>query len=156
MDKNKNQVWMVSLILWYLPSIDQLTLKPTRPCGLQSVNGPCDDQGQHVFYTPASTKLKGGYTGFTSSVCPSVCGQNHVCSVSSTILAGSISYLHILSNNFKRCVACKGYCKIPKFEFWLCLVMTWDLIWINSMGNHGTAGVFSECRHSSCSSFCVN
>ena len=24
------------------------------------------------YYTPASTKLKGGYTGFTSSVCPSV------------------------------------------------------------------------------------
>ena len=26
----------------------------------------------HVYYTPASTKLKGGYTGFTLSVCPSV------------------------------------------------------------------------------------
>ena len=31
--------------------------------------------------------------------------------------------------------------------------MTWDLIWIHSMGNHGTSGVFSERRHSSCSSF---
>ena len=36
----------------------------------------------------------------------SVRGQNHVCSVSSTIHAGSISYLHILSSNFRRCVAC--------------------------------------------------
>ena len=77
------------------------------------------------------------------SICPAVCGQNRVCSVSSTILAGSISYLHILSS---RCVAYKCYCEFPKFEFlakfwnlWLCLVMTWDLIWIHSMGNHGAA-----------------
>ena len=45
-------------------------------------------------------------------ICPSVCGQNRVRSVSSTILAGSISYLRILSSNFRGCVACKGYCKI--------------------------------------------
>ena len=52
---------------------------------------------------PTSTKLKGGYTGITLSVRPSVrlsvCGQNRVRSVSSTILIGSISYLHILSSN---------------------------------------------------------
>ena len=35
-----------------------------------------------------------------------VCGQNRVRSVSSTILIGSISFLHILSSNFRRCVAC--------------------------------------------------
>ena len=58
------------------------------------------------------------YTGFTwsvhlsvcpsvrPSICPSICGRNCVCSVSSTMLAGSISYLHILSSNFRRCVAC--------------------------------------------------
>ena len=55
------------------------------------------------YHTPTSTKLKGGYTGITLSVCPSirlsVCGQNRVRSVSSTILIGSISYLHILSSN---------------------------------------------------------
>ena len=45
------------------------------------------------------------------SVRPSVCGQNRVCSVSSTILAKSISYLHILSSNFRRCVVCKVYIK---------------------------------------------
>ena len=64
---------------------------------------------------PASTKLKGRYTGFTLSVCLSVCssihlsvcGQNRVFSVSSTILVGSISYLHILSSNFRRCVVYK-------------------------------------------------
>ena len=70
-----------------------------------------------VIIPPASTKLKGGYTGFTSSVrlfsrlyvCPSVCGQNRVHSVTSTILSGSISYLHILSTNFMRCVACYDF-----------------------------------------------
>ena len=36
------------------------------------------------------------------SVRLSVCGQNRVCSVSSTILIASISYLHILSSNFRR------------------------------------------------------
>ena len=81
---------------------------------------------------PTSTKLKGGYTGFTLSVRPltrpdlhhvvglfilrevrlCVCGQNRVCAVSSTILIGSISYLHILSSNFRRCVACTVCFKI--------------------------------------------
>ena len=42
----------------------------------------------------------------------SVCGQNGVRSVSSTILIGSISYLHILSSNFRRCVACNVCFKI--------------------------------------------
>ena len=51
------------------------------------------------------------------SVSPSVCGPNCVRSVFSTILSGSISYLHILSSNIKRCVSCKGDCRIPKFEF---------------------------------------
>ena len=53
------------------------------------------------------------------SVCVSVCGQNHVCSVSSTILARSILYLHILSTNFRRCVALWVLLKTLKFEFLL-------------------------------------
>ena len=73
-------------------------------------------------------------------VCPSVCKWNCVHSVSSTIVAGSISYLHILSNNFRRCVT------HMKFKFLL-------MIWIDSMGNHGAVGVFLECTHSSCSSW---
>ena len=88
----------------------------------------------------ASTKLKGGYTGFMSSVrlsvhlsicpsvLPSVCGQNHVCSVSI-------------------------FGKFLEFALWICLFMTWDLIWIHSMSNHGAARVISERSHSSCSSF---
>ena len=72
---------------------------------------------------PASTKLKGGYTGLTLSVWQlrsnspkmSVCEQNRVHSVSTTILIGSISYLHILSSNFRGCVACNVCFKIWNF-----------------------------------------
>ena len=31
---------------------------------------------------------------------------------------------------------------------WLCLLLTWDLIWITSMGNHGAAWGISERRRS--------
>ena len=112
-----------------------------------------------LFIPPASTKLKGG---ILVSPCPSVrlsvCGQNGVRSVSSTIVIGSISYLHILSSNFRRCVACNGCFKIQKLEIlanslnlllWLWLLLTWDPIWLNGMGNHE---VSSERRRSSCSS----
>ena len=50
------------------------------------------------FCTPRFNEVERGYTGFTLSVC----GQNGVRSVSSTIFIGSISYLHILSSNFRR------------------------------------------------------
>ena len=51
--------------------------------------------------SPPSTKLKGGILvshrpSICLPICPSVCGQNRVRSVTSTILAGSISYLHNL------------------------------------------------------------
>ena len=79
-------------------------------------------QGPHgwqwYFYTPHFNQVK--RDTLISRV--SVCGWNHVHSVSSTVLAGSISYLYILSNNFRRCVACqvffKFFFKFPKFEFW--------------------------------------
>ena len=67
------------------------------------------------------------------------CGQNRVRSVSSRILIGSISYSHILSSNFRRCVACNARFKIQ------------NPIWLNGMGNHEAAGVSSERRRSSCS-----
>ena len=93
-----------------------------------------------IFIPPASTKLKGDIlVSPCPPVRPSVCGQNHVCSVSSTILVGSISYLHILSSNFRRCVACNVCFKIQKifFEF---VILTWDTIWLSSMGNHEAVG----------------
>ena len=54
---------------------------------------------------------------------PSVCGQNRVRSVSSTILARSISCLHILSCNFRRCVTCFFF-KIKKFEVFKFVTLT--------------------------------
>ena len=101
-------------------------------------------------YTPHPTKLKQGIlVSPWPSVCLSICGQNCACSVSSTILARSISYLHALSSNF-RCVAFKLFFKIKKIEvsnslnLWLWLVLTWDPKWtdelFNSMGNHGGWG----------------
>ena len=39
------------------------------------------------------------------------------------------------------------------FQLWLCLVLTWDLLWITRMGNHGAAGVISEPRCYSYSSY---
>ena len=52
----------------------------------------------------------------------------------------------------------KNFCKISKFEllaiFKICShVLTWDLMWITSMGKHGAATGISECRHSSCSGY---
>ena len=51
----------------------------------------------------------------------SVCGQNRVRCVSSTVLTALISYLHILSTNFRRCVVHWVSWKIPKF---------WQFLWI--------------------------
>ena len=98
-----------------------------------------------AFYTPASTKLKGGILvsrrpSVCPSVCLSVCGHNRVRSVTSTILAGCIPYLHIVSSNFRGCVACNAVCKIIKFYFWqifqMCnfdFVLFWLGIWYVSI-----------------------
>ena len=74
-------------------------------------------------YTPCFNEVERGvywYHLVRLSVCPSVrlsvCGQNRVRSVSSTILIWSISYLHILSSNLRRCVACNACFDIQKFE----------------------------------------
>ena len=65
-------------------------------------------------------EVEKGHTGFTLSICLSVrlsvCGQNHVRNVSSTILAGSMPCLDILSSNFKRCVLCITFFTIKLFE----------------------------------------
>ena len=124
-------------------------------------------KGRHslVYHNPPSPlKLKGGYTGFTLSVCLSVCGQNHVRSVSSTILVRSISYLHNLSSNFRRCVPCG---LLQNLNFWqifgICkfdFVFLWHGIWCESLawviigggGGGGGGGGVSEHRQSSCSS----
>ena len=73
--------------------------------------------------------------------------------------------LSILSSNFRKCVVHNFFFfKIHKFEIlanslnlylWLCLVLTCDPIWINSVVIMGRQGVSSECRRSGCSS-CVS
>ena len=59
---------------------------------------------QTFLYPPLQWSWKGGILvshcpSFYPSICPSVCGQNRVRIVISTILAKSISYLHILSTS---------------------------------------------------------
>ena len=85
---------------------------------------------------------------------------SRVRSVAPTVLVGSISYLYILSSNFRRCVMCKVSCKISKFKFfaiflnlWLCQVF-WLGIWCESLVwvIMGWLGGISERRCSSCSS----
>ena len=115
---------------------------------------------QFFFYTPHFNEVERGvywYHLVRLSVCPSVrlsvrlsfCGQNRVRSVSSTILIGSISYLHILASNFRRCVACNARFEIQKFcnfgEFLKFVTLTLtsfdlDPIWLNGMGNHEAVG----------------
>ena len=68
-----------------------------------------------TFYTPHFNEVERGVYWF-HLVRLSVCGQNRVRSVSSTILIGFISYLHILSSNFRRCVACNVCFKILKIR----------------------------------------
>ena len=92
----------------------------------------CRHGGMLTYYTPRFNEV-GGIPVF-HLVRLFVCGQNRVRSVSSTILIGSISYLHILSSNFRRCVTCNDCFKIQKFKilanslnlcFWLYLLLTW-------------------------------
>ena len=76
-------------------------------------------------------EVVGGYIGFHPSVRP----VSRVYSVAPTVLVGSISYLHILSSNFRRSVACKVYCKIFLF-FLICnfdFVLFWLGIWCESL-----------------------
>ena len=115
-------------------------------------------------YIPLHNKVVGGYVGFTPpvrlSIRPSIRPSTpHPMSafVAPTVLAGCISYLYILSSNFRRCVTCKV---ILKFEFWqffknfnFNFVLFWLGIWCESlvwviMGGGGGGG-FTELRRSS-------
>ena len=57
-------------------------------------------QLSNVLLYPPRNEVVGGYTGF----CPSVRPASHDCSVAPTVLVGSISYLCILSSNFRMCL----------------------------------------------------
>ena len=98
------------------------------------------------------------------SVLPSVCGQKRGRSVTSTILVRSISYLHILLSNFRRCVTSKSfYANFTNLKFWqifqICnfvFVLFWLGIWCESIVwvIIGRRRVLSECRHSSFRNSC--
>ena len=95
------------------------------------------------YYTPAQRSWRGVY--WLHLVCLSICGQNHVRSVSSTILVGSISYLHILSSNFRRCVARKIWNFGKYFKFLTLTLSCFDLRSnMNQLGNHGAVGRYPQ------------
>ena len=114
-----------------------------------------------IHYIPCFNEVERGVYWF-HLVRPSVCGQNHVRSASSTILVGSISYLHILSSNFRRCVACNVCSKNQKIvwnfgEFFEFLSLTFIFFWLGIQYDSVVWvimrrwGVSSERRRSSCS-----
>ena len=72
-----------------------------------------------LIITPAQRSCKGVYQfhSVPLSVCPSIRPASCVCSVALIVLVGSISYWYILSSNFRKCVACKVFCKRLKFAF---------------------------------------
>ena len=108
-----------------------------------------------IFIPPASRKLIGGYTGITLSVCPSV--RPSICPSVDRIV--SALYLQEYSSDpFHFCTSYQATSEsvsrvmpISKFKnlkfwrfflnlwLWLCLLLTWDPIWLNGMGNHEAA-----------------
>ena len=82
---------------------------------------------------------------------------SRVRSISPTFLVGSISYLYIISSNFRWCAACKVTCKFQNLNFWHSLkicnfdfVLFWLGIWCESLVWVIMGGGISECRRSSC------
>ena len=73
------------------------------------------------WYTPLSwmilSKQKNLHLFSSQYICVLLQNVRPASRVRSVVLVGSISYLYILSGNFRRCVACKDPCKIATFEF---------------------------------------
>ena len=78
----------------------------------------------------SSMKLKGGYTDFTPSVCPSV-----------DRIMSALYLQPYLSDPFNICTSYQAIlANSLNLQLWLCLLLTWDPIWLNSMGNHEAVG----------------
>ena len=76
----------------------------------------------HIIIPPHNEVAGGGgwgwgVGGLLVSLRPSVRPASRVSSVVPAVLVGSVSYLYILSSNFRRCVTCEVSCKNKKFEF---------------------------------------
>ena len=97
------------LVTRYLVNLPVRIKEPSSPTGWQQ--SPLLQAEE----TKESRKLDCVATGFIDDAVNftvDVCPASRVCSVAPTVLVGSISYLYILSGNFRRRVACKFTCKI--------------------------------------------
>ena len=101
------------------------------------------------------------------SICPSVRPSRIACLLCGANISGLFHFIfiHLIKRRQKVCriQSFLQNFKILAFFFsnlLLCLVLTWDLMSITRMGNHGATGGISECRHSTCSScnnsICLN
>ena len=79
--------------------------------------------------------------------------ENRVRSVASTVLDGFFPYLVQMIISMRMCVTCDDLWRWPISSRSFDLVLTLDPAWLNSVDNHEAAGVSSESRRSSCSSF---
>ena len=97
---------------------------------------------------PLSMKLKGG---ILVSPCPSIRLWTESCPlcIFHNIHRIHFIFTHLIKQLQKVCHVLSFFPILKKFEvlvnslnlqLWLCLVMTWDPIWIDSMGNHGRRG----------------
>ena len=93
-----------------------------------------------LFLFPPHNEVVEGYIGFTPSVRLSVRPAFRVHSVVPTVLVWSISYLYILSSNFRRCVVCNVIAKFQNLNFWQIFqiynfdfVLFWLWIWCESL-----------------------
>ena len=66
--------------------------------------------------------------------------ENCVRSVASIVLDGFFPYLIQMITSMRRCVACDDLWPWPISSRSFDLVLTWDPIWLNSVGNHEAAG----------------
>ena len=125
-----NSLPLVSYIYIYIyiyASVNLLALVQLMACrlfGAKLLRGP-----KLTYYTLAQRSCWGGILiSLRPFVCPSIYPSvpsvrpsarpaSRVRYVAPTVLVGSISYLYILSNNFRRCVARKVGCNISKFDF---------------------------------------
>ena len=104
-----------------------------------------------------------GYIGFTPSVHPSVPPSHIPCPLCSAYSSDWIHFIFIYVIKLLQKV-CRMQGFLQNFKLWIfsnflkfvsltLSVLTWDVMWIASMGNHGAVGGISERRLSSCSSY---